>query len=317
MKRKSKQLLELLKNEKHVFIQTHDFPDPDAVASAFGLQYILKQLNIKSKIVFEGLLQTNPIERMIGELGIKLTHSKKINMKASDKVIIVDGCKGNNNVTDQRGDVIAVIDHHQVLQPDNVPFIDIRSDYGACSTMITLYAHEYGIKLPAKVATALGLGIHIDTHSFTRHVHNNDLKAYQILFKSMDHMRVSSILRNNIFENDLKFYSDAQDAAIIKSGFCFCFLKKGCSQNLLGIMADFFLSVDEINFVVLCAKRDDKIIFSARSENPRWNAAIILRKALINIGKGGGHKDMAGAIAFDAAAFNPNEMYKKCVSLLN
>lgn len=26
---------------KHVYIQTHNFPDPDAIASAFGLQRLL------------------------------------------------------------------------------------------------------------------------------------------------------------------------------------------------------------------------------------------------------------------------------------
>ena len=29
-------------NRKHVYIQTHNFPDPDAIASAFGLQELLK-----------------------------------------------------------------------------------------------------------------------------------------------------------------------------------------------------------------------------------------------------------------------------------
>lgn len=29
-------------NREHVYIQTHNFPDPDAIASAFGLQELLK-----------------------------------------------------------------------------------------------------------------------------------------------------------------------------------------------------------------------------------------------------------------------------------
>ena len=29
-----------------VFIQTHDFPDPDAIASAFGLKSLLETYNI-------------------------------------------------------------------------------------------------------------------------------------------------------------------------------------------------------------------------------------------------------------------------------
>ena len=40
---------------KHVFIQTHNFPDPDAIASAYGLQYLL--LFTKEKLNTEVQMQ--------------------------------------------------------------------------------------------------------------------------------------------------------------------------------------------------------------------------------------------------------------------
>ena len=39
---KIKKLIKTLKNKKRIFIQTHNYPDHDAVASAFALQYLLK-----------------------------------------------------------------------------------------------------------------------------------------------------------------------------------------------------------------------------------------------------------------------------------
>ena len=33
---------------RHVFIQTHNFPDPDAIASAYGLQYLLHSRGLES-----------------------------------------------------------------------------------------------------------------------------------------------------------------------------------------------------------------------------------------------------------------------------
>lgn len=30
---------------KHIYIQTHNFPDPDAIASAFGLQCLFERNN--------------------------------------------------------------------------------------------------------------------------------------------------------------------------------------------------------------------------------------------------------------------------------
>ena len=43
------QLTELLKGHKS-YIQTHNYPDPDAVASAYGLQYFLKMHGIDAEI---------------------------------------------------------------------------------------------------------------------------------------------------------------------------------------------------------------------------------------------------------------------------
>ena len=43
------QLIELLKGHK-VYLQTHNFPDPDALASAYGLQQFLKHYDIDSTI---------------------------------------------------------------------------------------------------------------------------------------------------------------------------------------------------------------------------------------------------------------------------
>ena len=39
---------------KHIYIQTHNFPDPDAIASAFGLQRLLAQHEIPSTLCYDG-----------------------------------------------------------------------------------------------------------------------------------------------------------------------------------------------------------------------------------------------------------------------
>jgi len=39
-------------NREHVYIQTHNFPDPDAIASAFGLQELLKRSSASTIIRF-------------------------------------------------------------------------------------------------------------------------------------------------------------------------------------------------------------------------------------------------------------------------
>lgn len=311
MNKKSDELIKLLKKEKRIFIQTHDFPDPDALAAAFGLQFFLKEKGISTIITYGGELQTNPIESMIRKLGMDIHNYETIDFENSDKIIIVDGCKGNNNVANDRGEVVAVIDHHLGKKPENVSYVDIRTDYGSSSTIVCSYIQEHKMTLPPDIATALAIGIHIDTNSFKRGTSHQDILAFSFLYNTIDHALMSSILRNNVLKEDLDVYKKALESIKIIDRFAFFYYPGECAQNLLGILANFFLSVEEVKFVVLCAHRDQKIIFSVRSENPNWNAAFIVKKALKGLGSGGGHKDMAGGRIEKASLFNKKEIYQK------
>ena len=220
-------------------------------------------------------------------------------MAATDPIVIVDGCKGSKNVTELPGDEIAVIDHHDVKSPDSVPFVDIRSDRGACSTIIYGYWRESAAEIPQDVATALMIGINMDTALLTRQVGREDIQAYADLYARADMRLENSILRNSIQTKDLAFYRHALANVQIKDRIAFCWFPDGCNQNLLGILGDFFISLEEAEFVVLCARNDGVINVSVRSERDEWNASRIVQAALQGIGFGGGHADMAGGIVRD------------------
>ncbi len=95
------------------------------------------------------------------------------------------------------------------------------------------------------VATALLIGINMDTALLTRGVSQKDVDAYSRLFACADIRMVNSILRNFIKIEDLNFYRQALDSLQVYKNFGFCYFKGGCSENLLGILGDFFLALDE------------------------------------------------------------------------
>jgi nanoRNase/pAp phosphatase (c-di-AMP/oligoRNAs hydrolase) len=293
------ELLGAIGARRPLFIQTHDFPDHDAVASAFGLQTLLARSGVEARIVYAGDLQRDSLRRMIRELGIVVEPAAGMAMAAADPVVIVDGCKGSKNVTDLPGDEIAVLDHHDVKSPDSVPFVDIRSSYGACSTLIHGYWHEAGFEIPGSVATALMIGINMDTALLTRQVGKSDIQAYADLYTRADMGLENSILRNSIQTKDLAFYRHALTNVEIDGRVAFCWFPEGCNQNLLGILGDFFISLEEVDFVVLCARNASVINVSVRSERAGWNASRVVQAALQGIGFGGGHADMAGGIIRD------------------
>jgi nanoRNase/pAp phosphatase (c-di-AMP/oligoRNAs hydrolase) len=309
-------LLGVIGTRRPVYVQTHDFPDHDAVASAFGMQGVLRRAGVPSRIVYGGDLQRDSLRRMIRDLGIEISPAGDVAMTPSDPIVIVDGCKGSRNVTDLPGDEIAVIDHHDVLRPDNVPFVDIRSDYGACATIVHGYWEESDEEMPAPVATALMIGINMDTALLTRQVGRQDIQAYADLYTRADIRLENSILRNSIQTKDLAFYRHALENVQIADHVAFCWFPSGCNQNLLGILGDFFISLEEAEFVVLCARNANVINVSVRNEREGWNASRIVQAALDGIGFGGGHADMAGGMIREAQGIDGPFLRERFLSVL-
>lgn len=308
-------LINDLKGENRVFIQSHNFPDHDAIASAYGLQMLLEKFSIKSHIIYKGDIQRESLVKMIKSLDIKVHHFSVFNLEEKDKIIIVDGCKGNNNVDNLIGEEIAVIDHHQVLKPDLVKHVDIRH-YGANATIIYSYYKELQIEISDKVATALIIGLNMDTALLTRGVSKADVEAFSELYINANVTLVNSILRNYIQTKDLSFYKYLINNILIKEKLAFCYFKEGCNQNLLGILGDFLLSLEEVDFVVLCAKNNNIINFSIRNENEKLSAAHIIQEALKDIGFGGGHSDMAGGVIKEISKFDENKIFNSFYHLV-
>ena len=57
-------------NSGRVFIQTHDYPDPDAITSAFGLQYFLKKFGVETSICFMGYAERASVNNVIKDFSI-------------------------------------------------------------------------------------------------------------------------------------------------------------------------------------------------------------------------------------------------------
>ncbi len=309
-------LVASLKSEQRVFIQPHDFPDHDAVASAFGLQHFLRHHGIASHLVYDMEIQRGSLKTVIRDLAIDIQKVSACAMSPQDKIILVDGCKGNKNVSDLIGDEVAVIDHHQAICPDDIEFADIRTEYGACASIVASYFFEANVPLPQAVATALMIGISLDTGFLTRGTCAHDLKAYWQCFPLADTAYVNSVLRNNIQYDDLQYYRFMLKHMVCTDRLAFCFFPGGCDQNLLGILGDFLLSLDTVDFVVLCARNDNRINLSLRSETAAWAADRIVRRILAGIGFGGGHAEMAGGVVNDATLFDPEILLERTVTAL-
>ncbi|MCX7787192.1 MAG: DHH family phosphoesterase [Spirochaetes bacterium] len=287
-------LLELLDRTHPVLIQTHDFPDHDAIGSGHALHWILTQRGFCTFLCYNGEFQSETLKVTIDELKIPLIAAKDLHLKETNQIVLVDGFAGNTNVTDIMGELVGIIDHHTPPIPASCPFIDIRTSYGSCSTILYTYLKEHGGPIPRSIATSLLMGIMTDTAFMTRAVSPMDLEAFSTLFFQGDWQRASYILKNCLALQDLPIIQQAVNHYRIIDEICFLELDLECTSELLGLVSDFFLGLKEIIIVVSWAFEKDILHVSVRSEDPARPADLIVRRALAGIGSGGGHVHMGG-----------------------
>lgn len=284
-------------NREHVYIQTHNFPDPDAIASAYGLQCLLEAGGIRATICYKGKIDRYSTGKLLELIGIRLLEVEDLAaiLTDEDEVILVDAQKGNSNIIDIAGEEIICIDHHPQNDKFSYRFADIRSDLGACATIIAQYFYENQIPMDWKIATALTYGIRIDTNNLTRGVSKLDVEMIWRMFDDCDYGIIHTLENSNLCFEDLLAYSSAISSIEVYDNISFADTGSDCPEALIASVSDFMLALVEVSFSVVYSRRADGIKLSIRSENAEvLDAGKITAAALKGIGNGGGHDSMAG-----------------------
>lgn len=280
-----------------VYIQTHNFPDPDAIASAYGLQKLLELYGVGSVICYDGKVDKLSASKMLDAFGIEMFSYESLSsdMRETDRIICVDTQKYAGNVTDFAGDEVACIDHHPTFVPAEYRYQDIRIT-GSCSTLIAEYYALSGKEPDSNVATALLYGLKMDTLQFMRGVTELDIEMFRFLFPYCDKEKLSDLERNNMELADLKAYGAAIESIELHGKVGFSYIPFSCPDALIAVLSDFILSLVEVEVSVVASFREDGIKLSVRSEDPDVHAGNLIHAALKSIGNGGGHASMSGGV---------------------
>ena len=292
--KKIRGLIKLLKG-KRVFIQTHNFPDPDAISSAFGLQQFLKVYCIDATICYVGSIDRFNTRKMMETFGIDIHSYEEISdMTKDDYIIHIDCQKPNANTTDLPGDEVACIDHHPVfVETESYKYTDIRI-VGACASIVADYYKTMEINISSEVATALAYGIKMDTDDLIRGTTPLDMEMISYLFSYADWSKLNSMYNSTIEFHDLKAYGAAIENIKVFDFVGFTYIPFECPNSLVGIISDFVMSLDVVDVSIVYSINSDGIKFSVRSERADVDAGKLINKALDGIGSGGGHAVMAG-----------------------
>ena len=295
MTEKLERLLQAI-THKHVYIQTHNFPDPDAIASAYGLQQLLKHFGIEATVCYQGEIERFNTNYIIEKLDIKFSKLVDINeaLQEDDEVILVDAQKFNGNVVDITGEEIASIDHHPIFIPTEYRFSDIRPEVGACASMIASYFFDNDIPMDNQTALVLTFGIRSDTAKLSRGVSQLDMDMLCKLFPLCDKDVIYYLETSELEFGDLQAYAKAIESIQLYEGnVAFAFAGDNCQEALVASVSDFILSLREVSFCVVYSCKDLGVKYSVRCVS-ELDAGIITAKALAGLGSGGGHQVMAG-----------------------
>jgi len=270
-------------------------PDPDAVASAMALQELLKKITGLSKCTF---VATDTVARQQNaefiramRVDIQLFHN--VDLKVYRFIAIVDAQP--TFFGDALKDIHPqlVFDHHPCTSVWHAELADVRDNYGALSTIMTEYLLAARIRVPRNLYTALLYGIKADTNNFERDVIVEDISAYYLNFTRANRQLIRRIEMNLIPERFLKYYDLAYHNRRRYRDRIISFLGKVESVDACVQVADFFLRVVEVYYVIVAGIVKDRLVIVFRGDGYRQDCGAIAKKAFGNYGSAGGHKSAA------------------------
>ncbi|MBC7355320.1 MAG: phosphoesterase [Desulfomicrobiaceae bacterium] len=291
---KLEKLLDLLdKNERWLIVIV---ADPDAMASAMALKRIMA-----GRVAEVGIAHVNEISRPDNLAMMRLLRipSKKYTplLRAQyDRFALVDSQPHHNT---QLTDIpfSLVIDHHPKApeSPVQADFVEIVSEYGANSTIMTEYLYNLDIRPGKLLATALLYGIKTDTQSFERDFHDTDMRAFRYLAKFYHRPLLHKIIRSEFKLEWLTYFAQAFRKIRVFGKGIFIFMGKVESSDILVILADFFLRVHGVSATIVSGIFQDRLVVVFRGDGLRQDMGKYAQRLFGEFGSAGGHRTMARA----------------------
>ncbi len=282
------EIVKVFKEKERIIVFIHNNPDPDAIASAWGIQYLLKKLlKAEIRIVYGGLIGRAENKVMVKLLKIRLSHLSKIKLSPKDAFILVDTQPGmgNNSLPPQIIPSL-VIDHHPLRRKRKSILVDVREDVGSTATIITEYIVTNGFKIPKNLATALSYGIDSETQGLSIKTKNLDKHYYKFLFPKADQFLLSKI---QYPKRDREFFlhlKKALDNAYLCKNVILINIGRIDNPDLISEFCSFFLRYDKATWALSLGEVGKKLIFSIRTDNRRAKAGRIAQKIVGSNGSG-------------------------------
>ncbi len=287
-----------LGDAERVIILTHDNPDPDAISSAAGLGFLVeKAFRLPVTLAFGGIVGRAENRSLLDELDVSFKQVEEIEFRSTAAVALVDTQPRAGNNSFPVGQIpTIVIDHHPVRPESSVAaYSDVRPEYGACASIIVEFLRAAKLEPDRRLATALFYGIQSETMDLGREASKAEIDASLFLYPRSDPVAISRIRHARVpLAVYRSVYSGLGQAWSRGSVIC---VPAGRLDypDIVAELADLFMRVDDIDWVIAGGRYRDGMYISVRAFNPDAHAGDLVREVIRDRGSAGGHGEMAGA----------------------
>ena len=333
-----RQALERHRSERQLII-IQDFPDPDALSSAWAYQLIAQQYNIQCDMVYAGTLSHQENIALVKLTNLPAKRWGIQSLKERD-LSIYQGCVliDNQGTTSQlmpfvkqAGIPIAVvIDHHSTQGDLEAEFTDLRPHTRATATILTQYLQAGLLKLDSnnhehvKCATALMHGLRSDTNRLMQ-AQEEDFMAAGYLSRFYDSQLLNAVLQTSrsrrvmdVIERSLKNRKLQNNFSIAGVGYL-----RYDDRDAIPQAADFLVTEENVHTAVVYGIVHDEdeelevVIGSLRTTKLTLDPDEFIKEAFGQDSNGrffGGGRMMAGGFEIPIGflgSFNDNPEYAK------
>ena len=333
-----RQTLERHTRERQIVV-IQDFPDPDALSSAWAYQLIAQQHNIKCDIVYAGTLSHQENIALVKLTNLPAKRWGVQTLKERD-LSVYQGCVliDNQGTTSQlmpivkqaNLPIIAIIDHHRTQGDLEAEFVDIRPQTRATATILTQYLQAGLLKLDSsinehvKCATALMHGLRSDTNRLMQ-AQEEDFLAAGYLSRFYDPQLLNAVLQTarsrrvmDVIERSLKNRLVQNNFSIAGVGYL-----RYDDRDAIPQAADFLVTEENVHTAVVYGIVHDEdeevevVIGSLRTNKLTLDPDEFIKEAFGQDSNGrffGGGRMMAGGFEIPMgflSSFNDNAEYAK------
>ncbi|WP_440765587.1 DHH family phosphoesterase [Natronorubrum sp. DTA7] len=295
----------LLGNYDEIAVLMHPNPDPDAMSCAMGIARIAEAVDTEATLQYAGEIRHQENRAFRTVLDLELESIESSSQLAADAVVLVDHNTPRGFAGSQTVEPIAVVDHH----PGNgagTEFTDVRTDYGAASTILVEYLDELdatmaaeggnGFEISEELATGLLYGIQSDTNRLTNGCSRAEFDACASLFSGIDEDLLDRIANPQVSDDVLRVKATAITEKRVEGPFAVCDVGTLSNTDAIPQAADELMHLEGVTAVVVYGQNDNTIHLSGRSRDDRVHMGETLRHAISDIpmANAGGHARMGG-----------------------